>query len=714
MTLIFYIHKIIWQTYNSLKLLCKAWKPVFYFVPLLFLSSCIDDNFNEEDPSSKDKDGTFFLTLDISPNTVINSRAVTGEGDDSHYYDEDGTNKETGQSWENEINEVIIILATTSDGGKTPDKFITYFTAKTSDRTLFSNDNIKYRASITLSRTEVDALASSAGVSTTGSFNASIYAVCNPSEEIKNKISSMTKDSDVQSTVSISSSVSINTYGGYYYTDSTNGEAINFKNFLMTNGDYLNPNEDKNKDKYTKEISLPDIYAATSPDVAYKLNPKGGSIPVQRALARFDINTSIAVEFFDENSNYLSELQGRNPSSDEDWSTQISMEYIGLGNISKNFNLFKETGNPLSTGLKGTKGTDWGFFWSEVNKTENSTGYDYRFVFDPEYSNKKDLLSAQTYDRLKDYFENYVFDRDWFYDEDSYDNDDGVETSAQRHKANRPFQKIDRLNNNKFGNSWTNTSHDETYKVWKYCIPNTIHEAEMQKNGISTCVIFVARMNFKGGYSGTFGTFQENATPIYFWKGKNYWTNRHLQELKARVENNDPNVTEGDKEMVAAYKKAILSATDSDNTWLNSAKKDWNTESDLEINECYNAMNTLPSESLSKALVANGFSIYVPLDMQGDGKKEYMCFYYFWNKHNENYQEGVMGPMEFGVVRNNIYQLSVNGILRIGHPLPVPGIETDPDPITPDTDDEVTEQDQYLSIDLNVLSWAKRDIPVIW
>ena len=64
---------------------------------------------------------------------------------------------------------------------------------------------------------------------------------------------------------------------------------------------------------------------------------------------------------------------------------------------------------------------------------------------------------------------------------------------------------------------------------------------------------------------------------------------------------------------------------------------------------------------------------------------------------------GVMGPMEFAVVRNNVYKLSVVDINRLGHPRLS---ENDPDPVDPGTPDE--KGDIYLKLSVEVLPWVVR------
>ncbi len=62
-----------------------------------------------------------------------------------------------------------------------------------------------------------------------------------------------------------------------------------------------------------------------------------------------------------------------------------------------------------------------------------------------------------------------------------------------------------------------------------------------------------------------------------------------------------------------------------------------------------------------------------------------------------------MGPMEFAVVRNNVYKISVDRIRRIGHPRRT---ENDPDPQNPETPDE--ESDVYLDVQVTTLPWVVR------
>lgn len=66
-----------------------------------------------------------------------------------------------------------------------------------------------------------------------------------------------------------------------------------------------------------------------------------------------------------------------------------------------------------------------------------------------------------------------------------------------------------------------------------------------------------------------------------------------------------------------------------------------------------------------------------------------------WNTNNQQEEELHLG--RWGVLRNNWYELTVTKIATIGD-AKVP--EIDPDPLD--------KQDKYISVDINILSWAKR------
>lgn len=86
----------------------------------------------------------------------------------------------------------------------------------------------------------------------------------------------------------------------------------------------------------------------------------------------------------------------------------------------------------------------------------------------------------------------------------------------------------------------------------------------------------------------------------------------------------------------------------------------------------------------------------------------YYCYYYYWNKHNVDDLEGTMSPMEYAVVRNNVYRISVTGIRYFGHPRIT---ANDPDPLTPDSPCE--KNDLYMSVNVEVADWTVRENNIV-
>ncbi len=112
--------------------------------------------------------------------------------------------------------------------------------------------------------------------------------------------------------------------------------------------------------------------------------------------------------------------------------------------------------------------------------------------------------------------------------------------------------------------------------------------------------------------------------------------------------------------------------------------------------------------AMREAVTGAGITIYQSsIDEEyGPG---YYCYYYYWNRHNDNGLNGSMGPMEFDVVRNNVYKLSIDKISRLGHPR-VP--ENDPDNPTPDTPDDYDEI--YLSVRVQIAPWVVRKNSIVF
>ena len=193
--------------------------------------------------------------------------------------------------------------------------------------------------------------------------------------------------------------------------------------------------------------------------------------------------------------------------------------------------------------------------------------------------------------------------------------------------------------------------NEEDYYVWQYCKENTIPGADRQEKGISTGIVF------KGELSGE--NVPDNGTdPIYVFDNVLYGT----------------------------WDKVVAAAATNETLKFYTDKFG----------------NTIPetAEAIFAELGNAGFTAYRP----ESGK--YYAYYYYWNRHNDNRNNTNMGPMEFAVVRNNVYKICVESISKFGHPNPEDEYPVDPDPVDPFDPDESGEY--YFMVSAKVLPWVVR------
>ena len=98
-----------------------------------------------------------------------------------------------------------------------------------------------------------------------------------------------------------------------------------------------------------------------------------------------------------------------------------------------------------------------------------------------------------------------------------------------------------------------------------------------------------------------------------------------------------------------------------------------------------------------------GLTVYKVSDEEDGEGWGYYCYYFYWNRHNDNLKSGEMGRMEFATVRNNVYKLSVTKIGQLGHPR---NPKNDPDPVIPEDPDE--DPTHYIQVQVEVLPWVVR------
>ncbi len=308
--------------------------------------------------------------------------------------------------------------------------------------------------------------------------------------------------------------------------------------------------------------------------------------------------------------------------------------------------------------------------------------------------------------------------------------------------------------------TWNGAGNYPTYHIWRYLTEGTIPaEPENQQNGISNGVVFKGRLQpareandddneftrmllettipeqtegnptedpilyvFSNHVYCTWDNIRRQAIALAITKidkdaeGKWVWTANRTSALYHAVFGNGGfgtinfSYNEAENKVNFFDTKGTESITD-DQQQADGTQKDPTNPEEL-IPACPNYLydqwhsedvEDVTFTTFREAAVKNNIALYQKSYDPDLGGWSYYCYYYYWNRHNDNGQPGEMGPMEFDVVRNNVYKLAVTKIARLGHPR---NPDNDPDKPNPNTPDE--KDDLYITVTCTSLPWVVR------
>lgn len=392
-----------------------------------------------------------------------------------------------------------------------------------------------------------------------------------------------------------------------------------------------------------------------------------GAIKVERSVARFDFKDGS-----DNKDNTYDVVK------DQDGITvmRIQLQKMALVNMSKNFYYLRRVSDD---------GTDTGALLCNLETSEN-------YVVDTDAAAKNDgsIIENGAYG---DHF-NFCLgnpENDWTIDE-----------YARLQWFTSKISDVLADDNQDDHQDWT--GHGD-YKIWRYVTENTIPGATSnQKVGISTGIVFKGKMIAPAGATGTLAdalnsdaAVSEDNPILYAYGSEIFvrWTEVRAMAIKLGAISPMYKAVFGNTTVTPVAQKA-------DGT--GAVYSDDATSADAKWDAWYNQDKTSTAKlgTFKAAATDAGFTLYERSEDPDTGKG-YYCYYFYWNRHNNNGNGGVMGRMEFGVVRNNVYKLAVNSIRKLGHPRIS---ENDPDPVDPEDPDE--EGDVYLSVTVEVLPWVVR------
>ena len=496
--------------------------------------------------------------------------------------------------------------------------------------------------------------------------------------------------------------------------------------FLMTNANnkdnvFTFPEKIEDWDPYTDK-SNPYLLSKdeNTPDQEEELRP----IHVERAAARIDFRDASPNKNLIYPLTYITKRPTGTAGDDNDPPTDngeslklfsVKLNRMSLVNMSKNFYYLRRVSADGTA--TGAKVGGYEYYRSDT---------DCNYVVDTDYSDK----NGKKIGAKNDYFNFPLFTADSSYNREAWYVD-----------------KISDVVNNEDFDNWEGSASNK-YHIWRYVTENTIPGIDNQITVQSTGIVFKGSIIL--GDDGKDGEDGEDASKGLISQS----VKNALIEAEKGSEASEsalPDLYSFEGRLYAGISELVSAAAESKgstlNTAVNLALKHWKADSDSEkfvYHEDIQETDVLTAElfkeltssvgstnypgytidfidtegdddALAKAVynfnkaVAKvqpeelGITIYrASNEEDGDGWG-YYCYYFYWNRHNDNEKSGKMGPMEFATVRNNVYKLAVTKISEFGHPRVT---DFDPDPVEPKDPDE--EPKVYFQVQVDVLPWVVR------
>lgn len=635
------------------------------------LAAC-SNNDEADSPELPDApQASVYMNVAVQLPTGTKSQTLPGGGSTN------GT--EQGKDYENTVNTILLVLADKDNGyiahgsvgglstptGKNP----TVSATTAINRTTLSTFYEKHKDDANADWTTIN-----------------VYAFCNPTQELVDIFDNadhsdwMDKSCEVIETPNRTGSKNVTIWSKGSFLMSNAAQALREipKNFEDWSQNYDTEENPFHLSSTNDEGSGIDNSAAKN----------RGAISVERSVARFDFKDGSPSET-DANTYVVQKTASADGTLTDGDNLQVELVRMGMVNMSKNFYYLRRTSdNGLNNGAN-----------AKICGLETDENY----VVDTDADAPHKSTATVTPATLSTYYNYCLFNESGDIIEQTRSQWDNYKISVVTGQEE---------DNDEDWNDGGNASADKNgYRIWRYVTENTIPGTQDnggQKKGVSTGIVF------KGKLRG--GKDMPTDSKLYAAINGTYELPEGKQGYTYKVDNkNYPILYLFDNVLYVGWNDQIVSAAETAaegsplyNAVFNKPTKN-GTALEKSPNELYQelvaASGDQVSEVLSKfreAATAAGFTLY-QASADADFGAGYYFYYYYWNRHNDNGLSGTMGPMEFAVVRNNVYKLAVTEIKQLGHPRIS---DNDPDPEKPDEPDE--EGDVYLSVSVQVLPWVVR------
>ena len=638
----------------------KNWSIFFIgMLAMCTIAGCSDNELNgsnEPGVYPGHPEDAVYMNVNIQlPVGGKNTRSETdSDKDDDYGTSTDGT--EIGKDYENKVNGVLIVLADASNN----------FIAAGEHNSL---PVVREGIVNTTQKINKSALAAYYGNGTLGAGKdqVNLYVFCNPTMELKQIFEKSGTDNKWIDEIATLEEKPNGTATGAAVWGGNDHKA----GFLMATASskdikkYI-PKNFTDWDNFTNEKNAFDFSGKNTLSNGTEIG-NIGNIRVERVVARFDFKDGSPSK----DQTYVIAEKDNKPT------LKVKLNKMALINMSKHFYYLRRVSDD---GLADNV---------EICGTEYDSGQNWNFVVDTDAEQKSGGIDeSYPFDTYFNFCLGHQDNNTWSIDEKARDQ---WYTSLISDVIKKEEDNDD---------EWNNGHSRDGYRIWRYATENTIPGMNNQENGISTGIVFKGKIQvttdapqaLQDAINGATGDSDADAI-LYAYSNQLYvsWTEVRKAALDATANEE--------------FKKAVFGTPT--NTPSESVYSDDTESPDHLWNIWHNEKNHNDAAALSafKKVATNKdhqFTLYQSSRDENDGAG-YYCYYFYWNRHNDNGNNGVMGPMEFAVVRNNVYKLSVVDINRLGHPRLS---ENDPDPVDPGTPDE--KGDIYLKLSVEVLPWVVR------
>lgn len=623
----------------------------------LSLWSCSDDLADQQKDENK---GDFYATITLNLPSANGSRSQTvdpndpingginpgGDPNDPNVPAQSNDGYEIGNSNENAMNNLLIVLASVNSAGE-----YEYVASGSSSQP----ENVSEKRPTYMMRFNASDLIEHAGE------KLYIFAYCNADAYIADGIA---EAFNTDGTITLAEgSVAPEKAGGPVGLPNVAVNNGPNPNFLMTNA-------------LEATINMPDADVISTYN---KGNPLDlGTVSVERAVSRLDFKQYHVVG--QDNPNVYPIFYNEQPLA------KVTLVAMTLFNESKSFYIFPRVSDNGLNLVNGARPAGWSLCGYE---TLNN------YVVSTNAQGKREYAgeSNQAYG-------------DWFFYPSISANDatrgNAPETFSYTYVTE---PNVDDLHETSYdGYLWgPDEGRYQDYKIWRYVTENTIPSIRNQRNGISTGIYFKTQLSVDESANSP----EAAAIAAAMKEGKNFYAYSSVLATEQQ-QNNYANVNEifGDINATYNYCKQHPETDLAQNFKLacqagafqilqGSTPITVTADTDIYA-DGYTASDANLTTDRNKKINNYGFYCYYPT--REGGQYKYFCYYPYYIRHNDNDDPYNMGRMEFATVRNNIYKLQVTNISRIG----IPG-DTPPDPGTPDEADDV-----YMKVAVQVLDWVVR------